>query len=162
MKLYDLSINYANILDLIDNEEYTEEQLKDTLDSMNELIQEKAENIIKLIKSIEGEAEIIKAEKDKLAQKQKARENKATWLKQYLSDSLRVAQIDKVKTNLFSIWMQEPPMSVEVVDESKIPYKFKTPQPDKISKADIKKAIDSGEVVEGAKLIKGEKTVRYR
>ena len=43
--------------------------------------------------------------------------------------------------------------SVEITDEKKIPADFLTPQPPKISKTEIKKAIEAGAVVPGAEII---------
>ena len=42
--------------------------------------------------------------------------------------------------------------SVEITDEKKIPADFLTPQPPKISKTEIKKAIEAGAVVPGAEI----------
>jgi hypothetical protein len=162
MKLYQLSGQYAQLMEMIDNEELTIDQIKETLESFEDAISVKAENIVKLIKSIEAEAEMFKTEKDKLAQKQKARENKAEWLHTYLESSLKGAGIKKLDAGLYKLAFQKSSPSVKIVDESLIPEKFKTPQPAKISKDDIKKAIKNGEDVKGATLVEDNEHLRIR
>lgn len=162
MRLYDLTGQYAQLMEMIDNEELSLDDLKDTLESFTDAIQVKAENIIKLKKSLEAEAEMLKAEKDKLAQKQKARENKAEWLHTYLENALKLSNIKKLDAGIFKLNLQNSQPSVEIVDESKIPEKFKKPQPSKIDKEAIKKAIKDGEVVEGARLTTNNEHLRVR
>ncbi|EPV6683415.1 siphovirus Gp157 family protein, partial [Listeria monocytogenes] len=54
MKLYELTQAYNQVLEMA--EELDTETLQDTLDSIREPIEEKAENIIKMVKSIDAEA----------------------------------------------------------------------------------------------------------
>ena len=50
--LYQLSESYIKVLELA--EQLDEEILRDTLDSINEAIEYKAENLAKIVKEVEG------------------------------------------------------------------------------------------------------------
>ncbi|MDT6429866.1 siphovirus Gp157 family protein, partial [Enterococcus faecium] len=58
--LYQLSESYIKVLELA--EQLDEEILRDTLDSINEAIEYKAENLAKIVKEVEGKAELIDSE----------------------------------------------------------------------------------------------------
>ncbi len=64
--LYKLADSYNQVVDMAD--ELDDGTLKDTLDSIEETFDVKVENIAKSIKEIEGQADMVKAEKDRLDQ----------------------------------------------------------------------------------------------
>ena len=68
----------------------TGEILDDTkeLDDLTIAKDEKVENIALFIKNLTAEAEAIKKEKQALEKRQKTAENRAEWLKKYLSNNL--------------------------------------------------------------------------
>lgn len=64
--------------------------------------------------------------------------------------------VKKIETSNGNISLRKTPESVELIDEEIIPEKFKTTvQLEKISKTDIKKALQEGEEVPGATLKRG-------
>ncbi|HDU0469623.1 TPA: siphovirus Gp157 family protein, partial [Listeria monocytogenes] len=75
MKLYELTQAYNQVLEMA--EELDTETLQDTLDSIREPIEEKAENIIKMVKSIEVEAEGLAKEVERLTKRKTALDAKA-------------------------------------------------------------------------------------
>ena len=70
-KLYELSTGYKNIEYLLENGENNEE-LQTVLDSLGEKIEDKAENIAKLIKNYEADIEAFKTEEKRIAERRKA------------------------------------------------------------------------------------------
>jgi len=109
----------------------------------------KIENIALWHKNLISDAEQYKAEKMAFAVKQKQAENKAESLKNYLDLILQGETFKTVKVNC----TYRKSKSVEVSDVSKIPsdyLKFAEPTADKTA---IKKAIESGEVIDGAELV---------
>lgn len=106
----------------------------------------KVENICLWIKNLEAEAKALKEEKDAFAARQKAAENKKESLKRYISGYLDGATFESAKVKV-SFRKSE---AVEVVDMSMIPdeyLKFKEPE---VNKTELKKALKSGLVIEGA------------
>ena len=109
----------------------------------------KVEGIALWIKSLVAEAKMVKEEKDNLAARQKACENKAESLKKYLASALGG---EKFKTSKVSISYRKS-KSVEVEDISLLDddyLKFKEPEADKTK---IKKALDEGISLDGVSLV---------
>lgn len=148
MNLYELSQNYLAVqyMDL------EPEVLKDTLDSIEEAFEDKALNIAKWLRNLEGEANALKAEETRLKENRQTRENRIKFLKQYLEDNMRLTGKTKFKAGFFSFAIQSNPPSVEVFDEALIPKQFLIEQPVKIDRAGIKELLKAGEEVPGAEL----------
>lgn len=147
------------------NQAETDEELleaeKYLIDAEIEL-SEKVENIAKFIKNLEAERDIFKKESDRLASKAKSFANKADSLKRYLQDSLETAGVDKVKGDLFTVALQNNPISLDLSTTEYIPMEFKrTPEP-VVNKRELLKHIkDTGEIFEGVE-VKQTRSVRIR
>nr|WP_246316759.1 siphovirus Gp157 family protein [Anoxybacillus ayderensis] len=135
--------------------------LVDTLQSLEDAIEEKVENIAKLIRNLEADAKIIKEEEQRLAERRRAIEAKVERLKTYLQEQLEVAGLQKVKRPTITVAIQNNPPSVEIADEKLIPSKFMIPQPAKVDKKSILDRLKNGEVIPGVTL-KQTKGVRIR
>ncbi|WP_108669518.1 siphovirus Gp157 family protein [Peribacillus acanthi] len=159
MKLYEMTTHYRQLLDMA--EELDPEVFQDTLEAIEEEIEDKAENVAKLIRTLDSDIEVIKAEEKRLADRRKALENKIVSVKTYLQEQMEIAGIDKVKRPTLTISIQNNPPSVSVLDESLIPSNFIIPQPGKISKKDILAALKEGQFIPGAEIIQS-KGVRIR
>lgn len=156
MTLYDID---SEILSCIDME--TGEVI-DT-DKLNALQMErdaKVENVACWIKELKAEAEAIKAEKQALADRQKAAENKAESLKKWLAYAL---DGQKFKTAKCSVSFRTTE-SVEVTDEGLESLMnghddlltYKAPEPNKTA---IKQALKDGLNVSGVQLVQNTSTI---
>jgi hypothetical protein len=154
MKLYELTNNYRQLLEMA--EEMDPQTLQDTLEAIQESIEDKAENTAKLIRSIEVDIEVIKAEEKRLAERRKALETKVTHIKEYLQNQMEAAGLTKVKRPTLTISIQANPPSVTVLDESLIPSAYIIPQPPKVSKKDILAALKQGEFIPGVEINQGK------
>jgi len=129
----------------------TGEILDDTseLDALTLARDEKIENIACYIKNLKADAEAIRTEEKKLAERRKTCENRAEWLKKYLANNL---QGEKFKSPRVAVsWRRSQAVVVE--DIWKLPedyLRYKDPEPDKTA---IKDAIKKGFDVEGAELV---------
>ena len=159
MKLYELAQNYAQLLEMA--EEMESDALVDTLQSLEDAIEEKVENIAKLIRNLEADAKIIKEEEQRLAERRRAIEAKVDKLKMYLLEQLETAGLQKVKRPTITVAIQANPPSVDVIDETAIPIDFLIPQPAKVDKKSILERLKKGEAIPGAKLVQG-RGVRIR
>lgn len=113
---------------------------------------DKVEGIALWIKNLLSDADAIKSEEEKLAQRRKANENKAKNLKEYLSKFLNG---QKFKTPKVSISYRKSE-SVEVTDLSKLDddyLKFAEPTVDKTK---VKKALKAGTVLQGVSLVENQ------
>ena len=143
--LYEINEQILDCVDMETGEIIDMGKLQELQMSFND----KVEGIALWIKNLLSDAEAIKAEKDKLAERQKVCENKAKNLKEYLNVFL---EGQKFKTPRVSISYRKS-KSVDVSDISLLDneyLKFKEPEADKTK---LKKALEAGEIIEGATLI---------
>ena len=157
MNLYELSQNYLAVQDM----ELDEETLRDTLDSIEEAWEDKAENIVKLIRTVEADEQALEAEEKRFNARKKTEANKKQFLKRYLEEMMQLTGKTKFKAGVFNISLQNNPPSVEVFDEALLPERFLIEQPPKIDRAEIKELLKAGEEVPGAEL-KQTKGLRIR
>ena len=148
MNLYELSQNYLAVQEM----DLEPETLKDTLDSIEEAIEVKAENIAKLIRNLEADKKAFEEEEKRFKEKKQAADNRIKSLKLYLEDNMRLTGKTKFKAGFFSFAIQNNPPSVEVFDEALLPERFLIEQPPKIDRAGIKELLKAGEEVPGAEL----------
>ena len=88
MTLYEIQDNIRKAIEQGFDEETGEILDTNALEALEIQRDEKIENIALFIKNLKAEAEAIKAEKMNLAKRQQTAENKAEWLKQYLTKCL--------------------------------------------------------------------------
>ena len=160
MRLYQMTQNYLNLQELLENPEVPEEIVLKSLGELDEELEEKAENIAKLIKTLELESKAIKEEETRLATNRKVMENKAKRLKEYLESSMIATGKIKFKRKLFSFNIQKNAPSVEIDNFELLPKKFIEFEP-KAKKKEILAALKNGEVIEGVRL-KQTESLRIR
>lgn len=148
MNLYELSIAFQEV----QNMELDPEVMKDTLDSIEDAIENKAENIAKLVRNLESDVTAYKEEEDRLKTKRQATENKVKWLKTYLEDNMKLTGKTKFKSGMFNFSIQKNPVSVNILDERIIPEEFLIPQLPKIDKTALKDVLKNGVEVPGVEL----------
>lgn len=112
----------------------------------------KVENIALWIKNLLSDAEAIKAEKNRLAERQKSCENKAKSLKEYLNTYL---EGQKFKTPKVSISYRRSE-SVEVTDISKVDKEYLKAIEPEVDKTKIKKAMKDGAEIKGVTLVQNQ------
>ena len=160
-KLYELTEMYQNISNLIE-EDADNETLEKALDEITDSIQIKAENMAKLIKSIEGNINVLKDEEKRLQAKRKALENKVVNIKEYLENQLKAMGLKKVQGNLFTVSIQKNPQSVNILNEDLIPEQFKeVVTTTKIDRRELLAALKEGQEIEGVE-IKQTESLRIR
>lgn len=107
-----------------------------------------------------SECAAIKAEETRLAERRKLRERADERLQDYVKRQMERAEGHGVKTPYMTCSLTTVENNRVVVDdEAKIPRKldFWTPQPPKLNKDAIKKALKSGEDVPGCRLAPSER-----
>ncbi|MCR3759199.1 siphovirus Gp157 family protein [Clostridium felsineum] len=155
MQLYKLAENYKNLLELLEDETIPQDIIQKSLAEVGGNIEDKAENIAKLIKSLDADAKALKEESKRLSDRQHAMENRSKSLRKYLEDNLKILNKDKVKTKLFTIAMQKNAPVMKVLDKDKIPENYFIVTKE-IQRTEILKALKKGEKVPGAKLQQSE------
>lgn len=151
--LYELNDMYRNIQFLIESGEYTEEELKFAIDSVNGEISEKLEGYAMVVKNLESDIAGLKAEEKRLADRRKSLEEGVKRMKEAMQDTLLLTGEKRIKTQKFTISLRKS-SSVEIENEDLIPEEFvkvtKT-----ISKSELAKRLKEAEVP-GVKLVEKE------
>lgn len=157
MKLYELANDYLALVEAIENNEIPEEAIADTLEAITASIEDKADNIACLLKNLDAEVNAIKAEEVRLAERRKAKEKSQERIKQYLSETLQRAGLDKIETARNRITFRKSE-SVEVDEDAFIEWAeihrddLLTYSAPKINKTEVKKALKDGIEIVGAEL----------
>lgn len=121
--LYNLTDDYVRVLEMID-EGVDEAVIRDTLESIDEAIEVKADSYSHVIREKEGINEIRRKEIKRI-QELINRDDKAIKLmKDSLYEAMKHTGKTKFKTDLNSFWIQKNPMSIEIKYEDNIPEEF--------------------------------------
>ena len=144
----------------VSDEEF-KQALQDTLDSISDAIDVKSEGYVKIINQLTSQAKIIKEEERRLENKRKSLESNVKRMKEILYQEMEATGKTKIKTPLFSIWVQNNPLSVDVIDESNIPNEYWKPQSPTLDKKLLLDDLKSGKSVPGA-TTKQTQGVRFR
>lgn len=123
-KLYELTEQYSNLMELLDNPEVPQEMLEESLNKINDELDVKLENIVKVIKSMEVDVKGFKEEEKRLADRRKSSENRITNLKEYVEGAMRATGIKKVNGKVFTLGIQKNVPSVDITDENSIPEEY--------------------------------------
>lgn len=162
--LYELSYEYRQAAEYL-NQAEDDIELKYALDLITELevaLEEKIENTAKLIKSFEAEAEKFKTEAKRLNDKAISYGNKSKELKRWIYDSFHQNGIERIDGDLFTVALQNNPVSLDIESIDHIPDEFLNHLEPTVSKRDLLKHIkETGEAFEGVEM-KQTRSVRIR
>ena len=161
MNLYELTENYRNLQELLDNPEIDQEIITNALDEVGEQLEEKAENIAKLIKTLEVEVNGYKTEEKRLADRRKTLENRITGLKSYIDAAMKATGKKKFKGQFFSFNIQKNPPSVNITDSTLIPKEYYIEQEPVLDKKTVLAELKNGVIVPGTEL-KQTESLRIR
>lgn len=145
MTLYEINDQIAACVDMETGEIIDQEALQ----TLELAFDEKVEGIALWIKNLLAEAKAIKEEKDNLAARQKACENKAESLKSYLAFALCG---EKFKTPKVSISFRKSE-SVRVNDISKLDDDYLKYTVPTVDKTKVKQALKAGIELQGVQLV---------
>lgn len=147
--LYELTNIAVELEEMLMSGDIDETTYNDTIEGLD--IETKIENICKIIRNLTAEAEMYKAEKDRLAERQKTAENGIKRLKESLLNYMQMTNQNKVKQGVFSVRVGSTE-KVKVVDQDKIPKEFLIMQEPKINLVDLKKCLKEGQKIEGIEI----------
>lgn len=155
MSLYDLSERLKNINELLDDEEFTNEQA--VIDCFNNLEMEfsaKIEEVYKHYKEIDLLAKNAKEEKQRIEAIQKTYESRKQRIRNLIYAAMANSEIKKVETPILKLTMTKPiPSSLKIDEKAKIPDEFFIAQEPKLDLSGLKEAVKNGLQIEGVELI---------
>lgn len=159
--LYDIRCKFV---ELMNNEELTEEQVQELSTELSIELKNKSSNIIAYIVDSESLLERIKAEEKRLTDMRKKGEAKLEKFKEYVKNNMEVLELQKIQTELGTLSIGKNPISVEITQEDEVPTEFK--QEVVTTKID-KKAIaqhfkDTGEIPNGCVIHTNDTSLRIK
>ena len=163
MKLYEISDQYAALMDMADD--IPADALADTLESIQADFDEKAINVALVIQNLKSDENQLKEEIDRLTAKKRSIKARQDRLREYLLTNMQAIKKMDIKSPLICITLKRTPAKIDKSDGWEGRFVewaqennrddllfFYDPEPD--TKA-IMKALDNGEDIP-AKLVIGE------
>lgn len=149
MKLYELTEQWEDVFNMMEDGETDEQVIFCTLESIEGEIEDKADNYAKMIRNLQASVDVLKAEEERLYQRRKSTENHIQRLKDNLQANLEFIGKTKFKTDLFSFSVAKnggkQPLSItDNLDE--IPGKYLIPQPPKVNNDAVRELLKDKEV----------------
>lgn len=163
--IYQLTQDFVELQRLMDAAESDadREAIANTMAGLSGEAGDLIENFVKLIKNVEADALSIEAEISRLQHRASSIKSSVTNGKGAIKAIMEAGGYRTMKTALFSITLADGSESVDIFDEAAIPDAYlvvKTEtRPDKKA---IKEALKDGREVPGAKVVRGEKSVRIK
>jgi len=150
--LYELTGKYLDLLNMAEDVDPT--VFHDTLDAIQDTIEVKADGYAKVDKEFAKDEVALREEAQRLSARASSIGNKRRLLKQNLQDSMEATDTPKIKTDKFTIYIQNNPAKLNIEDESQIPA-YLTVTKHVIDNAKIKQLLKEGKEVPGAELTVG-------
>lgn len=126
MKAYEIVNGMIDTLDIFlesDQNESDRENYNYIMEFLQEELENKSSNIIKYIRNISLEVEILSQEEDRLEKLRKQKEKKVNSLKKYLTDILLNLDKNKIETELGNLGLRKS-VSVAIDNLDLIPKKY--------------------------------------
>jgi len=161
MTLYELTGQFLSLMEMAEDGDVSPDVMADTIESLEMEIEEKADGYAKIIKALEAEAKGLKGEIGRLKEKEEVVNAKVDRLKRSLESAMLATGKKKFKTLLFSFSIQKNNPSVYLMDEKKVPKKYRIPVPDKVDKKAILAYLEERGDTEWA-FIKQSESLRIR
>jgi hypothetical protein len=144
-----MTVSAQNLYDLLSNGEIDEQTFTDTLEAIGTA--EKLESYCHIIRQLEADAEMLKAEKERIASKQRVAENSIARMKTAIASFMKAQNTEKSSAGIFTVALSRS-KAVNITDESKVPARFLVEQAPKIDKAAIRNELLAGGEIEGCEL----------
>lgn len=162
MRLYELADQYETLLEMA-SDDTGNDMLAEYIAGMEGKIEEKVENTMKVVRSLEADAAAIKLEEDRLKKRRDSLEKNARYLKDNIGAVMNQLDIEKIKGPIFTVWMQQNNPKVVVLDDFAIPQQFYIVPPSvpQLQKAAIIEAWKGGSEIPGVQVVQ-EKSLRVR
>ena len=157
--LYELTDTMKHLLDLAQSGDVDQETIDNTIESMDLTndIERKIEGYAIVMDELKASNERIRNEERRLAQRRRVQQNNYDRMRETLLDQMKLLQLDRVKTDKYTVSVRQNPVKVIVRDDSNIPKDFFVEQRPKLDRKKLKEYLEStNEEVEGVELTQEE------
>ena len=159
MNLYQLSAAYQHDAAKIADLDLDEQTLADTLESMSGDLEVKATNTIMVARNLGVTSQAIKDAAAAMMERSRAIDNRVDMLKKRVFMTMLDTGISRIECPHFALSIANNPASVDVFDSLQVPadYMRVIPETSAPDKALIKRALQDGYDVPGARLVQGQR-----
>lgn len=165
MNVYELlEINemIERIDELTDDENLADER-NELLAKLNELIKTSTDKIYEAIKYNQNQIDFLKNYRDEVIKRIKSLEKNILLIENTIYDYMTAHEIGTLEGTIAQLKKRKRSQVVEIYNEELIPFEFlKTEQKTVIMKAEISEALKMGEVIDGARLAEGKKSLAIK
>lgn len=155
--LYELTGQFLTIYQM----DIDDETKADTLEAIDwqEQFEQKAEGYAHVIKNLEADVAMYKAEEESFKAKKQAAQKKLDYVKDNIMVAMNVTGQTEVKSGAMTLKVQKNRESVQV-DEDLLPKKYFAKKIElKPDKKTLKELLKAGKKIKGAELVRTEKLV---
>ena len=134
--LYDIAEEYRELLDLMQSAEVDEETIQDTIEAtgLKDDFRNKVDGYLYVIDDLEASNKRIKNEENRLAERRRMQEKNIRKMKDMLTDTMQLLDIQKERTDRYTVWVQNNPIKLSIKDEQFIPKEFYEEQQPKLNR----------------------------
>ena len=150
--LYELTSTLRHLLDLAQSGEVEQEVIDATIESMDltDDIERKIEGYAIVMDELKASNERIRNEEKRLAQRRQVQQNNYDRMRETLLDRMKLLELERVKTDKYTVSIRKNPVKVVVQDDSNIPKEFFDEQLPKLNRKKLKEHLEAtGEELEG-------------
>lgn len=165
MNLYELTSKYQALLDYAQSVDMTDEDqaetFRETIESLDGAIEEKAEGYSIVIKELEVTEKKLAEEIKRLQARKKSVSNNIERMKNTLQQELEKIDKRKVTTDKFTVYIRNNPPSLIVEDEKEIPEAYWEPRAPKLNTKQLKEDLlaDDYPDFKGARIEQGRSLI---
>src|SRR5699024_240799 len=152
MKLYEIPTLYQQLLDMAEEQD---SDFSEALDSLEDAFEEKAENIVKIMRTLEAKEKAYKDEVDRLNAQRKMLNNRVKATKDNIQESGKERGKKKGDSGLFTVAIRKSPPTLKIDDDKYSPDGYRIPQPPKLDRKELLQDIKLGEEIEGVEIVQG-------
>lgn len=156
--------NALQVLQEKDIDEMSDEERQKLWEELEGLLVQKSGSVIKFIQNLQGNIDAIKNEEKRLKEARQYLENRQKNFQEYVMKCMDKIEAKEIITDSGILRTRNNPLSVEIVDEDKVPNKYKKQVVEtKIDKNAIKNDFKAtGEVLEGVIYITNKKSLNIK
>ena len=164
MSIYELTADYIQIMEMMEDPELDPQTLADTMEAVEGELEIKAESYAKIMKNLDGDVEALENEIRRLTSRKKAIEENIKRMKAALQGMMEVTGKTKFKTQLFSFNIQRnaPAVVIDIDDVANMPEEFLKFRAPEVNKTAIKEALQNGADLEGIAHLESKVSLRIR
>jgi hypothetical protein len=158
LSLYALTEEFKTAMSRLEESGFDDQTVADTLEGLKYPLEVKAQNVAAYALNLEAEADAIAQVETRISERRKSIQAKAVKMREYLKANMDRVGITEIKANdgSFCAKIKKNPPSVVIESEIRLPKQFvKSEVITKPDKTAIKKALQAGENVPGARLEQG-------